>query len=216
MQILNLTGTLAGTQPVYLPYDKAPVPFGDPLAATLTAATPTVVTVPGYAPSQNDLVSLTVSGTTGYLATQAGNISSNTLQIGQTYYVTSISGDTFSLTTQANGSGVACWSTLTQFGGIPFVHLLSNQVDGVSLPFKPGNSVVALNAGSTATLTTVMTAPITLFGAADKQTGYGAPQGPGAYAVIATVAFGVPKIIQLNYDWIVASAGTGTLVLIQN
>ena len=34
MQVLITTGTLAGTQPIYLPYDKAPVPFGDPLGAT--------------------------------------------------------------------------------------------------------------------------------------------------------------------------------------
>ena len=52
MQVLITTGTLLGTAPIYLPYGVAPVPFGDPLAATLTYATPTVVTVPGYNPNQ--------------------------------------------------------------------------------------------------------------------------------------------------------------------
>ena len=72
MQVLITTGTAAGTQPIYLPNDKAPVPFGDPLAASLTAATPSIITVPGYIPSVNDAVSITVEGPNAILATQAG------------------------------------------------------------------------------------------------------------------------------------------------
>ena len=72
MQVLITTGTAAGSQPIYLPYDKAPVPFGDPLAASLTAATPSIITVPGYIPTVNDAVSVTVQGPNAILATQVG------------------------------------------------------------------------------------------------------------------------------------------------
>jgi hypothetical protein len=40
--------------------------------------------------------------------------------------------------------------------------------------------------------------------------------GPNTFAVIATIAFGSPKIIQLSNDWIVATGSTSTLILIQN
>jgi len=96
MQVLITTGTLAGTQPIYLPYDKAPVPFGDPLAASLTAATPTVVTVPGYFPSNGDAVALSVAGTSGFLSSLSG-LTTIAAQLNTTYYVSSASGDTFTL-----------------------------------------------------------------------------------------------------------------------
>ena len=207
MQILNLTGTFAGTQPVYLPYDKAPVPFGDPLGATYTAGTPAIFYAVGYNPTLGDAVSInpttvltTANGVTGII------------QPGQAYYVAGIAATgSFTLSTSNSTlSSLSLWA-----GTAATAHLLSQQVDGTTLPFKPGNTVVAINGGASMG-TGVASAAITLFGASDKQTGYGDPQGPNTFAVIATIAFGVPKIIQLNYDWIVASAATGTLNLIQN
>jgi hypothetical protein len=229
MQLFVTTATNAGTAPVYLPYDKAPVPFGDPLAASLTAATPTVVTVPGYVPTQGDSVSISVAGTSGFLTSLAG-LTSIQFQLNTVYYVTSVSANTFSLTTTSGKSTnpvtvEASITTMGQFGGQPFVHLLSQQVDGTTLPFKPGNTCIAWNEGAVSG-TGQSTLPITLLGAADLNTvlatgTYGAPLGPNAlgttgWNVIATISNSVPRLIQLNYDWIVASGSTSTLVLIQN
>lgn len=218
MQILLTTGTVAGTQPIYLPYDKAPVPFGDPLAATLTLATPSVVSVKGYTPTLNDAVSITIEGPNGLLTTQAG--AAGTIQVATTYYVTPAGGQSFTLSTQKGTiTSLASWSTLGQAGGTPIVHLLSNQVDGTTVPFKPGNTVVAWNAGNAGTSVSTAAnafAPITLFGASDLTTVYGNPIGPGTWNVIATIAFGAPQLVQLGYDWIVASASTSSLVLLQN
>lgn len=225
MQVLITTGTTAGTQPIYLPYDKAPVPFGDPLAATLTAATPTVVTVQGYNPTNGDAVSISVAGTSGFLSSLSG-LSTVSMQLNTTYYVSSASGQTFTLSTQkasaATPAGVlSAITTLGQLGGQPFVHLLSNQADGPTAPFKSGGSVLAMNAGSAQLIGTNSFAAITLFGAPDLSstlaTGtFGAPNGPGTFSVIATIGFGAPKVITLSNDWIVASGSTSTLVLIQN
>jgi hypothetical protein len=224
MQVLLTTGTAAGTQPIYLPYDKAPIPFGDPLAATWTAATPTVVTVPGYLPTNGDAVALSIAGTSGFLTSLAG-LTTISAQLNTTYYVSSATNDTFTLSTQkasaATPAGVLSMITTgMQLGGQDFVHLLSNQVDGTTLPFKPDNTVLAMNGGAVAG-TGVITGSITLMGAPDLNTTlatgtYGAPLGPGTYSVIATIAFGAPKLVQLSYDWIVATGSTSTLILLQN
>jgi hypothetical protein len=221
MQVLITTGTSAGTQPIYLPYDKAPVPFGDPLAASLTAATPSIITVPGYIPSVNDAVSITVEGPNAILTTQVG--AAGTLQIGTTYYVSGVSAaNAFTLGTQkGTATSVASWTTLgfsittPAVAAQPIAHLLSNQPDGSIIPFKPGNTVLAMNAGAVSN-TGTSTLAVTLFGASDLTTVYGNPIGPGAYSVIATIGFGTPKLVNLNYDWIVASGSTSTLVLLQN
>jgi len=214
MQVLLTTGTLAGTQPIYLPYDKAPVPFGDPLAATVTSANPGVFTVPGYLPTLNDAVSFTVMGTTGFLTTLAGL--STVGQPSTTYYVISPSADTFSLSTAKGGTGVSIVSTMAQNGGTVIVHLLSNQVDGTTIPFKPGNTALAMNGGTQQLLGTTAFGSVTLFGASDLTTVYGNPIGPGTWNVISTIAFGTPKLVTLNYDWIVASGSTSSLILLQN
>lgn len=223
MQVLLTTGTTAGTAPIYLPYDLAPLPFGDPLAASWTAATPTVVTVPGYAPANGDAVALSIAGTSGFLSSLSG-LTTISAQLNTTYYVSSASGQTFTLSTQkasaATPAGVLSMITTgMQLGGQDFVHLLSNQLDGTLLPFKPGNTVLAMNGGAVAG-TGVITGSITLMGASDKNTTlstgtYGAPLGPNTFAVIATIAFGSPKIVQLSNDWIVATGSTSTLILIQ-
>ena len=108
---------------------------------------------------------------------------------------------------------------MAQNGGTVIVHLLSNQVDGTTIPFKPGNTVLAMNGGNAGTSVSTAAnafAAITLFGAPDLTTVYGNPIGPGTWNVISTIAFGAPKLVTLNYDWIVASASTSTLVLLQN
>ena len=230
MQVLIATGTAAGTQPIYLPYDKAPVPFGDPLAASLTAATPTVVTVPGYFPTNGDAVSISVAGTSGFLTSLSG-LTTISAQLNTTYYVSSASGQTFTLSTvKATAASpafvYAMITTLGQFGGQPFVHLLSNQVDGTVLPFKPNNTVLAMNGGAAGIGSFGFSGAITILGAPDLNTvlatgTYGAPLGPNAagttgWSVIGTIGFGTPKLVQLGYDWIVATGSTSTVILIQN
>lgn len=223
MQVLITTGTTAGTAPIYLPYDLAPVPFGDPLAASWTAATPTVVTVPGYTPANGDAIALSIAGTSGFLSSLSG-LTTISAQLNTTYYASSASGQTFTLSTQkasaATPAGVLSMITTgMQLGGQNFVHLLSNQIDGPLLPFKPGNTVLAMNGGAIAGTGTLV-GSITLMGAADKSatlvTGtYGAPLGPSTFSVIATIGFGTPKLVQLSNDWIVATGSTSTLILIQ-
>ena len=227
MQVLLTTGTLLGSQPIYLPYDKAPVPFGDPLAATWTAATPTVVTVPGYQPTNGDAVALSIAGTSGFLSSLSG-LTTISAQLNTTYYVSSASTDTFTLSTQkasaATPAGVLSMITTgMQLGGQNFVHLLSNQPDGTTLPFKPGNTVLAMNGGYAGAIATGSAGygNVTLMGAPDLNTTlatgtYGAPLGPSTFAVIATIGFGAPKLVQLSNDWIVASGSTSTLILLQN
>lgn len=225
MQALISTGTVAGSQPIYLPYDKAPVPFGDPLGASLTAATPSIITVPGYIPTVNDAVSITIEGGNGILATQVA--AAGTLQLSTTYYVSGVSAtNAFTLGTQkGTATSLASWTTLgfnittTTIALQPIAHLLSNQVDGPTLPFKPGNTVLAMNAGNAGTSVSTAAnafAAINLLGASDLTTVYGNPIGPGTWNVIATIAFGAPKLVTINYDWIVASNSTSTLVLLQN
>jgi hypothetical protein len=227
MQVLITTGTAAGTQPIYLPYDKAPVPFGDPLAATLTAATPSIVTVPGYIPTVGDAVSISVAGTSGFLSSLAG-LTTVSGQLNTTYYVAGISAaNAFTLGTQKGTlTSISMITSLAQLGGQAFVHLLSNQVDGPTAPFKSGATVLAMNGGTQQLLGTTAFGSVTLLGAPDLNTvlatgTYGAPLGPNAlgttgWNLIATIGFGTPKLVQLNYDWIVASGSTSTLILIQN
>jgi hypothetical protein len=210
---------LLGTTPIYLPLNVAPLPFGDPWSdVTMTAATPSVITVPGFTPVQSSLVSFSVGG-----GAVLGTLTSLTVSANQVYYVTSISGQTFSVSTISSGTPLNAWTTGLQAGtsSLITVHTLSGQVDGPVCPFETGATVLAMNCGSAATLTTIVTAPITLFGAADKSStvttaAYGTVLGPSTFSVIGTIGFGTPKLVVLNNDWIVASAGTGTLVLIQN
>lgn len=200
MQLLNISKL-----PIYLPYDTAPVPFGDPFSgATVTSAAPGVFTVKGYTPTQNAAVQLSVSG---------GAILDTAFAAGVSYYVTSISATagTFSLSTAKNGTGQSTVTTMLQAGGSLTVHLVSNQVDGTVCPFKTGASVVAMNLG---------TATVFLQGAPDlNTTTYGNPTGPGAAVqlVAGGIAPGNAAIVTLSQDWLLTtSAGPGTLVLLQN
>src|SRR5579863_2902956 len=200
MQVLITTGTLLGSQPIYLPYDKAPVPFGDPLAASLTYATPTVVTVNGYTPTNGDAVSLSVAGTQSSFLTTLAGLTSISAQLNTTYYVSSASGNTFTLSTQkasaATPAGVLSSLLVTAQVGQPFVHLLSNQPDGPTATFKSGATVLAMNGGYAGAIATGSAGygNITIMGATDQSTTlatgtYGAPLGPNTFAVIATIGF---------------------------
>ena len=189
MQILNVTNL-----PIYLPYDTAQVPFGDPIEGiTCTSASPGVITAPGYAPTNGDLVSLT------FLA--GGSIPTG-LTAGTAYYVVSASGNTFSVSATKGGAAINTSST----GASLVLHLLSGEVDGVTLPFKPGYTVlVENNSGGT----------LVLQGASDSGTGYGVPNGPGTWNTIKSMTAGQQALVSLAYDWIRVSTA-GTLTLIQN
>jgi hypothetical protein len=195
LSVLNVTNL-----PIYLPYDKAQLPFGDPIeGVTCTSASPGVVTAVGYAPVNGDAVSLSY--------TAGGSIPTG-LTVGQTYYVVSASGNTFSLSATKGGSAINTSST----GSNLVLHLLSAQVDGVTLPFKPGNTVVVENNSG---------GQLVLQGAPDAgqaQAGtntYNPATGPGTWVTLATVpANSVQGGVQLSYDWIRVST-SGTLSLQQ-
>lgn len=201
MQLLNV-----GKLPIYLPYDIAPVPFGDPLSdATMTSAAPGVFTVPGYNPNLNDGVRLSVSALSTAVLDTA-------FLVGVTYYAVNITtaAGTFSLSTAKSGTGQP--TLVAAVAGAPLtVHLVSNQVDGQNLPFKPSNSVVALN---------MSTASIFLQGTNDLNASgsYGNPGGPQTpYKLMATIAAGQAALVTLTQDWIVTtSAGPGNLLFLQN
>lgn len=193
MQLLSVTNL-----PIYLPSDKAAIPFGDPIeGVTATAAAPGIITVPGYdAPAAGDAVAFT------FLA--GGSIAAP-LVVGQTYYVVApIANNTFAVAATKGGSAI----TTTTTGASLVAHLLSNQVDGVTIPFKPNNSAVCVN---------LTAGTLVLQGAPDLNTaaGFGAPSGPGTYVQIASLPTLTMALVQLNYDWIRVSTA-GTLQLLQN
>lgn len=220
MQVLITTATAstASVLPIYLPFNVAPLPFGDPWSnVTMTAATPSVITVAGFTPVQNSLVSFT-TGSGAVL----GTLTSLTVCAGQVYYVTSISGQTFGVTTVANGTALNAYTTGLQAGTASLItmHTLSNQSDGPVNPFETTANALAFAFGATLG-TGAGNAAITLMGAVDKSStvttaAYGTVLGPNAWNVIATVGVGQPKLVNFNYDWICAVGSTGTLALIQN
>lgn len=199
MQVLSL---VSGTTPlpIYLPADIAPVPFGDPLSdVTITSSTTAIVSVPGYDnPQANDAVAFSVV---------SGNTLASGLTVGAVYYVVApISGYTFAVSATKGGAAIAT-TTSTTAGKPATVHLLSKQVYGPNLPFKPGSTAVALN---------VQTSAQTLQGASDVNSGFGNPGGPGSFSTIATVAGGSAQLVTLSADWIQVSATAGGLILLQN
>jgi hypothetical protein len=220
MQVLITTATAstASVTPIYLPFNIAPLPFGDPWSdVTMTAATPSVITVPGFNPVQNGLVTFSVGG-----GATLGTFSTGSVQSGVNYYTTSISGQTFSVSTQSNGPAMTAYTTGLQAGTSSLItlHTLSAQQDGPLVPFKSGGTALAIASGAVLG-TGAGNAAITLMGAADKAStvstaAYGTVLGPNVWSVIATVGVGVPKLVTLSNDWICAVGSTGTLALIQN
>jgi hypothetical protein len=122
-----------------------------------------------------------------------------------TYYVVSPSTDTFSVSATKGGSAINTSST----GASLVLHLVSQQVDGVPLPFKPGNTVLLQGA-----------AGLILQGAPDSGVaapgqGYNAPAGPDTFVTIATIPASGSILVTLNFDWIRVSTAA-TVTLIQN
>ena len=196
MQILNMLAN----QWVYTVYDTAPVPFGDPFQGSATSSTAAVVfTVVGYQSTSGDSVTLSV---------EAGGFLDTAFTVGKIYYVVSPSTDTFELSATKGGSAIAAVSTTAS--SLVSVHLVSNQVDGTVIPFKPGNSCVLLN---------LSTYSVSLYGAPDASAPtpgtYTYPTGPGTAVSMATVAAGAVALVQLNYDWSKCSSTAGC-VLLQN
>jgi hypothetical protein len=196
MQLLNVT-----QYPIYLPADTAQLPFGDPLSdITVTSTTAsTVFTSPGYNPANGDRVGLSAyntASTTGYVP--AG------FAAGIGYFVVSASNDTFSLASTSNGTAIIGSSSAVNLT----IHLLSAQKYGTKHPFKTGDTVVALNLGSTA---------LTLQAAPDVNAAgpFGNPGGPGTYTTLATIASASAASVVLSNDWI-SLTGAGTLALVQN
>ena len=196
MQLLNMIAN----QWVYTVYDTAPIPFGDPFQGSATSSTAAAVfTVVGYQSTSGDAVTLSV---------EAGGFLDTAFTVGKIYYVVSPSTDTFELSATKGGSAIAAVSSTAS--SLVSVHLVSNQVDGTVIPFKPGNTVVALN---------LSTYSVSLYGAPDASAptpgNYTYPTGPGTAAVITTVSAGSAALVQLNYDWIKCSSTAGC-VLLQN
>jgi hypothetical protein len=227
MQVLLVTGaaTITTALATYLPYDKAPVPFGDPLACTFTSSATAVFTVPGYKPTNRDAVSLSITGAGNVIST--GGLATTMVQGNVTYYVCSASAtaETFSLTSNKAAGSDYPVASLTAGGayatGTVFIHLLSNQVDGTTIPFKPGNTVVAWNGGLSTGLNNSGSPLMNLLGSPDLNTTlatgtYGAPLGPSGWVVIGTYSPGAPALLTIGYDWIAASGSTGTMILLQN
>jgi len=199
MQILNLLAN----QWIYTVYDVASIPFGDPFNdCSATSASPAVFTAVGSQP---------VVGTAVTLSVDAGGYLDTAFAVGTLYYMVatvSAGAGTFSLSATKGGAAINGASTTAS--SLLTVHLVSNPVDGTVIPFKPGNTVVALN---------LSTYSVALEGAPDSSAptpgNYTAPAGPGTPVLIATIAAGAAALVQLNYDWIKASSTAG-LVLLQN
>lgn len=213
MRVLNLTNL-----PIYLPYDKAPVPFGDPIpGVTATAAAPGVFTAADtYTPANGDVIAftfptggslpapLTVTPTAG----GAGPAFGTPGQPYALYYVVGASGQTFNVSYTKGGAAITTTTTGANF----VVHLMSNEVDGVTLPFKAGATVVVEN--NTGGALHIQGATDT--GVAAPGQGYNPPAGPGAFTVFdVTIPAGGAAEVVLIADWIRVSTAA-TLILQQN
>src|ERR1700757_4247272 len=129
MQVLTVTNL-----PIYLPYDKAPVPFGDVFDdGSHTNASPAVFTAVGLNPAVNDAVAISID--TG------GALDAN-FTVGTKYYVKVANADgTFTLSATKGGTAINSSSV----GSALTIHPVSNQVDGTTAPFKPGATCVAMH-----------------------------------------------------------------------
>lgn len=197
MQILNVTNL-----PIYLPADKAAIPFGDPINdAAVTLASPGVWTVPGYVPTNGDAISFSIPVGGGTLPVA--------ITVGTVYYVVGSSAGTFNVSATKGGSAI---NTATASTGVITAHLLSGEFYGVTLPFKPSNTVVVEN-NTTGSLT-LQSAPDSGQAAAGTNT-YNAPAGPGSFSTLAVVPANSRVLVNLNNDWIRVSTAA-TLTLVQN
>jgi hypothetical protein len=211
MQVLSVTN-----MPIYLPYDSAPIPFGDPYSdVTATAAAPGIFTVPGYnAPVAGDAVcfSFQAGGSLpAPLTVIGGTVTNAGLNSATIYYVVApIVNNTFAVSATKGGAAI----TTTTTGSLFTIHLLSGQVDGAPIPFEVGYSAVCMNL--TAGSLVLQGAPdLNDLPAAYAGGQYGNPKGPGTYVTLATVPAGSAQVVQLSQSWIRVSTAA-TLVLLQN
>lgn len=198
MRILNVSNL-----PIYLPGDRAQVPFGDPIGGvTITLASPGVVTVPGYVPTNGDAVQFVLPAVTPGTLPVA-------IVAATTYYVVGATpaAGTFNVSATKGGAPI---NTATASTGQVYAVLKSGQNYGPTIPFKPGYSVIVKG-----------TAGLILQGANDVNYVNGTyspqlpPGGPGAWNTIATIpASGAIETV-LNYDWIRVSTAA-SLYLEQN
>jgi hypothetical protein len=199
MKVLQVTNL-----PIYLPADKAAVPFGDPLNDfSITLASPGVASLPGYVPVNGDALSLSIPVGGGTLPVA--------LTVGTTYYVVGAVAATGAFNLSATKGGAAI-NTATASTGVITAHLLSGEFYGVALPFKPGYTVVVEN--NTGGSLVLQGAPDTGQAAAGTNT-YNPPAGPGTFVTLATVAAGGAAEVVLSFDWIRVSTAA-TLILQQN
>lgn len=212
MQALAVTNL-----PIYLPYDKAQIPFGDPIpGVTATAAAPGVFTsADTYVPANGDALAFTfpVGGSlpAPLTVTPGGSAIGNAGLAYAIYYVVNASGQTFNVSFTKGGAGITT-TTTGSTGATAFVtHLMSGQTDGVTLPFKPTASVVVEN--NTGGSLVLQAAPDVNVLAPGQ--GYAPPGGPGTFVAIATVPAGGAVVATLSNDWIRVSTAA-TLVLQQN
>src|SRR5271166_1747712 len=153
MQCLLLTGNLTTPAAVYLPYNRSPVPFGEPIVASCSLGTPAIFASPIVIAS-GSAVSFSIAGTSGFLSSLAG-LTSISVQLNTVYYVVGTSVATtggavepyfyqFNISTTVGGVAPATLqasiTSLAQKGGQLFVHTLSSQSDGPNLPFAANNS----------------------------------------------------------------------------
>jgi hypothetical protein len=184
--------------PIYLPNDTVPVPFGQPLAVTVTDASPGVFTAVGYAPVNGDLVSFSAA---------AGVALPTGLTVGTIYYVVSASNDTFEISATSGGSAITISGTLSAV-----LHIINSAQPVVDLPFKPGYTVLALNLGSTGS--TLQGAPDTNVGNTTGNNVSGYPAGPSSsWTTMATIAGNSMALVELAYDWIRVGSGDSLYLL---
>src|SRR5271166_6360203 len=160
MQVLLMTASITTPAAIYLPYDRAPVPFGDPIIASCSLGTPAIFASP-ITLASGSAVSLSVAGTGGVLASLNG-LTSIQAQMNAVYYIVGTSVATtggavepffyqFNLSTTNGGVAPATLqasiTSLGQAGGQVFIHALSSQTDGTIVPFKTGATVLAWNTG---------------------------------------------------------------------
>jgi hypothetical protein len=175
MRVLPVTNL-----PIQLSADSGFTPFGDPYSAVVTSSSGALFTAPGTALVNTDRVMVT------------GTVVPTGFAAGTTYFVVSASGDTFKLSATSGGSAIA----YTDAGTAVVVHILSEDVVDITIPFKADYTVVVANTTS---------GSLVLQQSDDAST----------WTTLATVAAGAFVEVLLGGDWIRVST-SATLYLLGN
>lgn len=175
MRSLTVTNT-----PIQLSADSGFTPFGDPYSAVVSSSSGALFTAPGTQLAATDRVMVTGAVVpTGFTA-------------GTTYYAVSSSGDTFKLSATSGGGAIA----YTDAGTDVVVHILSEDVFDITIPFKADYTVVVANTSG---------GSLVLQESDDAST----------WTTLATVVAGAFVEAKLNKDWIRVST-SATLYLLGN